>query len=156
MGQGGARQPRSQGPFLPLDIVSVAQIVALSLLLHVVKDGHGSHEIDNLSRGQQEKVGPAVTAPIPVSAAGGHGSRGNARGLGQDVWSQPPSTPGDPAVSRIHPVQLQLLVWQLQLGVQAVGGHHGIGDKHGDGASPEEHFHVTILCRAEGEGGKAR
>ena len=57
----------------PLDVVIVSQVVPLPLLLHAVEHSHGGHEVHYLPRGQQVKVGAAVSATVAIA--------GDARGL---------------------------------------------------------------------------
>ena len=51
-------------PLSPFDAVGVAQEVALCALLVVEEDDDGGDEVDDLARGQQVHVGPAVSPPV--------------------------------------------------------------------------------------------
>ena len=70
-----------------LDVLGVAEVVPLALVLHVVEDHHGSHEVGHLPRGEEVEVGPGVSPPVSVhplqlQLAGGRGGDfGHAVGL---------------------------------------------------------------------------
>ena len=51
----------------PFDVVVVSQVVPLPLLLHAVEHGHRGHEVHDLPRGQQVKVGTAVSAAVAIA-----------------------------------------------------------------------------------------
>lgn len=53
--------------FSPFDIIIVSQVVSLLLLLSVVEHHHRGVEVDDLSRGQEVEVGPAVPSTVAVS-----------------------------------------------------------------------------------------
>ena len=44
----------------------MAEVVPLALLLDVVEDHHGGHEVGHLAGGQEVEVGPRVLAPVAV------------------------------------------------------------------------------------------
>ena len=69
------------------DVLGVAQVVSLALVLHVVQNHHGRHEVGHLPRGEEVEVGPGVSPPVSVhplqlQLAGGRGGDfGHAVGL---------------------------------------------------------------------------
>ena len=48
------------------DVLGVAQVVPLALVLHVVENHHGGHEVGHLPRGEEVEVGPGVPASVAV------------------------------------------------------------------------------------------
>ena len=48
------------------DVLGVAQVVSLALVLHVVQNHHGRHEVGHLPGGEEVEVGPGVSPPVAV------------------------------------------------------------------------------------------
>lgn len=51
------------------------------------------------------------------------------------------------SVKRIHPLQLELVIWERHLVVKAVALPALVWDVHGDRTTSEEHPHVAVLWR---------
>jgi hypothetical protein len=53
----------------PLDVVSVTEVMPLHLLLHVVKNDNGSHEVNHFSGGQQVQIAPRIASTVAIAAS---------------------------------------------------------------------------------------